>query len=154
MARAPKNVLVLPFRRMAPDACEFAVFLRRDPAVWQAVAGGVEVGESFAEAARRELLEETGIDRPLRWIALDACASVPAAAFKDNGGWGPDVYVVMERAFGVEVAPDAPIALSAEHSACEWLPYGAASARLRWDSNRTALWELDARLAREAGVSQ
>lgn len=33
---------------------------------WATVGGGVEPGESIEEAARRELLEETGITEPIR----------------------------------------------------------------------------------------
>lgn len=35
---------------------------------------------------------------------------------------------------------------SHEHSEFRWAPYGEASAALRYDDDKTALWELDARL--------
>jgi dATP pyrophosphohydrolase len=38
--------------------------------------------------------------------------------------------------------------VSDEHSDLVWLPYGEAHDRLRYDSNKTALWELSERLRR------
>jgi dATP pyrophosphohydrolase len=151
MARTPNNVLVLPFRRRADASVEFAVFLRADQAgeVWQGVAGGVEDGESLLEAARREFAEETGIEAAAaRWLLLDTRASVPAAIFQDSARWGADTYVVTEHAFAVEVGGESDVRLSHEHSECRWLDLAAASSLVRYDSNRTALWELSERLTR------
>jgi dihydroneopterin triphosphate diphosphatase len=151
MARTPQNILVLPFRRLIDGGVEYAMFLRGDdPAdpFWQGVAGGVEDGETLIEAARRELREETGLAPPQdRWIALDARASVPAGVFRDWRSWGPDTFVVHEHAFGVEVS-EGGIELSHEHSEYRWLTFDAASNLLRYDSNKTALWELNERLVR------
>jgi len=56
--------------------------------------------------------------------------------------------VIPEFCFGIEMV-DTEIRLSNEHSEFRWLPYRSALRQLRWDSNRTALWELDLRLRRE-----
>lgn len=40
----------------------------------------------------------------------------------------------------------APVVLSHEHSESRWASYAEASAALRYDDDKTALWELDARL--------
>jgi dATP pyrophosphohydrolase len=148
MARAPVNVLIFPFRRIGAGGYEYAVFRRADEAgeVWQGVAGGVEDNETTLEAARRELCEETRLMPMAGWIALDSRASVPASIFRDGAHWGPEVYVVAEHAFGVEVTGEDQIRLSDEHCEVRWAPLGAASALVRYDSNRTALWELNARL--------
>jgi dATP pyrophosphohydrolase len=147
MPRLPINVLVLPFRETMEGGLEYAVFRRADVAdVWQAVAGGVESGESPQTAALRELAEETGLtDAAL--VALDAHATVPASFFRAHRAeWGPEVYVVRELAFGARVAAGCEIVLSHEHGEVCWMAYEEAAARLRYDSNRTALWELNARL--------
>jgi dATP pyrophosphohydrolase len=146
MSRAPTNVLVFPYRRPAAGVLEFAVFRRADADCWQGLAGGAEQGESAEEAARREVEEETGCAIADGWIFLDAMATVPANIFAARRTWGPEVYVVTEWAFGVELPPSAQVRLSAEHREVRWLPYAEAIALLRWDSNRTALWELNERL--------
>jgi dATP pyrophosphohydrolase len=150
MARAPLQVLVLPFRRQADNSIEYAIFRRTDYAddCWQGVAGGAEQGESAEQAARREMMEESGIPRDAPLVSLDAVASVPAIHFKDRKLWGRDVYVVTERAFGVWVPGGLTITLSHEHSEYRWVPYEEAAKLLKWDSNRTALWELNERLSR------
>lgn len=150
--RSPVNVLVLPFRGTRKDGFSYAVFRRSDgdAASWQAVAGGVEDGETPLEAAQRELEEETGLSPNRRWVELDAHATVPARLFRDWPSWGPDVYVVRELAFGAEVAMGETIRLSDEHAEVRWLSYSDARELLRWDSNRTALWELHTRLAEGA----
>jgi len=150
MPRAPLQVLVLPFRHRADGHIEYAVFRRADHLddCWQGLAGGAERDETAEQAARREMMEEAGIAADALLIPLDATASVPADQFEAHELWGPDVYVVTERAFGVQVAGHLTITLSREHTAHCWLPYAEAARLLRWDSNRTALWELDARLRR------
>ena len=150
MARAPLQVLVLPFRRRGDGGIEYAIFRRADhaDACWQGLAGGAEQGESAEQAAQREMTEEACIPADARLIPLDATASVPAVHFAASRSWGPDVYVVTEHAFGVRVPEGHTIVLSDEHSECRWLPYEAAAALLTWDSNKTALWELDERLRR------
>lgn len=147
--RSPLNVLVLPFRGTPAGGFEYAVFRRADgdEACWQAVAGGVEVGETPRAAAERELTEETGLRSARRWIPLDAHATVPARIFRDLPSWGPEVLVVRELTFAAEVAAEEVIRLSNEHDAFEWLGYAQARDRLRWDRNRTALWELHTRLS-------
>jgi dATP pyrophosphohydrolase len=150
MARAPLQVLVLPFRYAADRSIEYAILRRRDhvDACWQGIAGGVEQGESVEEAARREMLEEAGIPRGALLLPLDTMASIPASQFHERDLWGPDLYVVTEHAFGVRVDDSLAIALSDEHTEYRWVPYEEAARLLMWDSNRTALWELNERLGR------
>jgi dihydroneopterin triphosphate diphosphatase len=150
MPRIPLQVLVLPFRQGTDGTIEYAIFRRSDHRddCWQGLAGGAEIGESAEQAAQREAMEEAGIpvDAPL--IPLDAVASVPASHFRDRYLWGPDLYVVTERAFGVRLDHRVAITLSREHTDYRWVAYAEAARLLRWDSNRTALWELNERLTR------
>jgi dATP pyrophosphohydrolase len=70
---------------------------------------------------------------------------VPVTEFRDSYLWGEEVYVIPQYCFGVLVQ-DGRITLSREHTDYRWLKYGEAYALLRYDGNRTALWELNQRL--------
>ena len=148
-------MLVLPFRQGTDGTIEYAIFRRGDYGDdrWQGLAGGAEVGESAEQAARREAMEEAGIPADALFIPLDAVASIPAAHFRDHHLWGADLYVVTERAFGVCLDHCVVITISDEHTDYRWVAYAEAARLLRWDSNRTALWELNERLTREHGVA-
>ena len=63
--------------------------------------------------------------------------------------WGHEVLVIPEHAFACEVSCNAPINLSDEHTTFEWLSYEDAMGRLNWDSNRTALWEVNERVSND-----
>jgi len=148
MARAPFQVLILCFRPASADPStghEYAVFRRADADAWQAVAGGGEDGETPLQAARRELMEETGLVADL--IALDARAEIPASVFAASAIWGPAVVTIPEHAFGAALPAGAEPTLSDEHRGFAWLRYDEARPRFTWDSNREALDELHGRLA-------
>lgn len=147
MARAPFQVLIVPFRH-SDEGLLFAVFNRRKAQYWQAVAGGGEDDETYEEAARREAWEETGLTGERRWISLDTVSSVRVTHFSDHIRWDPNLHVIPEYSFGVEVLPSEDIQLSDEHSEYRWLPMEEACALVRYDSNRTAIWELHRRLTR------
>ncbi|MGH3521378.1 MAG: NUDIX domain-containing protein, partial [Mycobacterium sp.] len=142
--RAAFQVLVLPFRRDG-DGFVYALLRRQDAGYWQGVAGGGEAGESPFEAARREASEEAGIGDGTKFVALDARATVPVVAVTGEFTWGPETLVIPEYAFGAGV-DGAELHLSDEHSEYGWFGFDDACKAVRWDSNRTALWELDHRL--------
>ena len=105
------------------------------------MAGGGEGRETPLEAAKREAREEAGIPAEARFVELETVCSVPAYLFKEGAAWGKALYVIPEYSFGVDCT-GRRVVLSDEHTLLEWLPYGEARARLTYDSNRTALWEL------------
>jgi dATP pyrophosphohydrolase len=145
MSRAAFQVLVIPFHVDTNGEPRYLLLKRSDLDVWQWIAGGGEDDEEPEQTARREALEEAGIPQDACLIQLDSMASIPATHFADRHLWGDDVYVIPEFSFGVEVQSKG-VCLSGEHSAGEWLDYETARSRLEWDSNRTALWELQSRL--------
>ena len=141
MARAKYQVLVLPYRK-----CEgkilYCIFKRSDTDEWQFVAGGEEEDDSPLVSAKREALEEAGIAPDERYTELETCCSISTEHFKKARSiWGADCLVIPEYAFAVEVSAD--ISISNEHTDFEWVDYETAVTRLKFDSNKTALWELD-----------
>jgi 8-oxo-dGTP pyrophosphatase MutT (NUDIX family) len=86
---------------------------------WHVVAGAVEAGESDAEAAARELLEETGLTG--RLIDLDRSTLYPLP----HG----DVTVVY---FSAEAPAGWEPLLNEEHDEYRWCGLDEACSLLRW----------------------
>lgn len=146
MARAKYQVLVIPFF-IKDDQAQFCIFKREDLDIWQFIAGGGEDEDtSIIESAKREAFEEAGIPAACDYRALDTCCSIPASCFQDaEAMWGRECFVVPEYAFAVKVESPS-LQLSHEHTEYEWAGYARARAMLQYDSNRTALWELNRRM--------
>ena len=145
MARAPYNVLVYPCIKVADNEFEYALLKRSDAGFWQGVSGGGEGKETALETARRETREETGIPVESPIIQLDTASSVPVTVFMEDFHWGDKIYVIPQICFGVLVKVK-DILLSQEHTEYRWLKYKDAYTLLRFDGDRTSLWELDRRL--------
>ena len=146
--RAPFQILAIPFRKISSKEMEFCVFHCSDLNQWQFVAGGGENDETPTEAAAREISEETGI-KTNNIIKLTSMAYIPANVISERHRkyWTKDTYVIPEYHFAFECVSD--ITLSNEHIRCDWLSYEDTMARLTWDSNKTALYELHCRLLEE-----
>ncbi len=142
--RAPFQILAIPYRR-EEAGLYYCVFHRADVDQWQFISGGGEDAETPEEAARREIFEESG-EAGAELLRLRSMCFIPTDIFSRRylENWPSDTYVVPEYSFGFECPGG--ILLSHEHLECAWLGYGEAKARLKWDSNRTALYELDCRL--------
>jgi dATP pyrophosphohydrolase len=145
MARTAFQVLVFPFRKNKNNQIEFSLLQRSDAGFWKGVAGGGEDDETPLVAAKRETFEETGILLSADFLQLDTIESVPVTAFKDSPLWGENVYVIPQFCFGVE-GSDWEIELSQEHSSFGWFLYEQAQQLLKYDGDKTALWELNQRL--------
>jgi dATP pyrophosphohydrolase len=138
------QILVLPFRKINGDF-EFAVFKRADASFWQGIAGGAEDDETPIKAAVRESYEEAGIPLNSEFHHLQFKANVPVSEFAASKYWPKDLYVVPEHYFAVE-CDGIDIVISHEHTEFKWTSYDEAINLLKWDSNKTALWELNERL--------
>jgi 8-oxo-dGTP pyrophosphatase MutT (NUDIX family) len=99
------------------------------PGLWQMVTGTLEPDERALACARRELLEETGIE-PNRLVVVPYVASFFSPV---------EDAVHMIPVFAAEAAGDAPVRLSREHQDFIWLPYSEARKRLTFPGHHAGL---------------
>lgn len=137
--RRPLSVLVV----VHTDDGQVLLLRRRPPFdFWQSVTGSVFYGESHADAASRELSEETG----LRDEGILSCAGVSRQfaidpRWRDRFASGVVENVEFEWRYRLPTAVE--IEMNAdEHSAYRWLPLpDAVEAVWSW-TNRDALMDL------------
>jgi len=112
---------------------------------WIGVGGKLNPDETPIECAKREIFEEGGVIVP-DVIVLKSMCHIPVNIFPNRHlyNWSKDMYVIPEYSFGFECEKD--IVLSHEHTECVWLTYEQAKNKLKWDSNKTALYELNCQL--------
>ncbi|HXW96025.1 MAG TPA: NUDIX domain-containing protein [Gemmatimonadales bacterium] len=113
----------LVLRRAAAGRC---------PGAWEVVHGSIEAGESPADAALRELSEETGL-RPARFYNLSRTESFYRHLVDEIG------FIPVFAAFVDQPEPT----LSNEHDRWEWLSIPAARGRLAWPRERRGLEDIE-----------
>jgi len=101
----------------------------RCPGSWETVHGHIEAGETPAQAAIRELSEETGLS-PLRMYNLSR-VEVFYQHRRDE--------VALIPVFAAFVPAEGEVRLSREHVQREWLGIAEAAARLAWPREKRAL---------------
>ena len=144
--RQPHQILAFPFKKTTSKEFQYAIFCRKgNKERWQGIAGGVEEGETYLEACKREASEEANIKDSAIFYGLDSISTMPVVNVAKSFLWGDDVFVIYEHCFGIDVT-NQEIILSHEHTRYEWLSYEEAIKRLTWDSNKNALWELNYKL--------
>jgi len=152
MSRLPYIVLAACYRKGNDGVIEYALFKRAvfragDEAYWQIISGGGEGEEKPDEAVRREAFEEAGIPQDSRFFKLDMVSHVPVTVFRDHHLWPANLYVVPGYHYAVN-AEKIAIRLSEEHTEYRWASFEKAKKLLKWQSDVTALWELEQRLQR------
>ena len=115
---------------------------------WQSVTGSRDEDESLADTARRELLEETGIEAdryggPVDWHMTQQFEIFPQWRHR----YPPGTTINSEHVFSLDVGDPVPVQLEPrEHLAHVWLPWQAAADRCFSWSNRDAILELPKRV--------
>lgn len=117
----------LVWRAGATGGLEVVVVHRPRYDDWSWPKGKLEPGEDFADAARREVLEETGL----------RCASgpeLPAVRYRDQRGRPKTV-----RYWAMTVVAEEPFEPGHEVDRRDWLAPAAARERLSYDHDRRVL---------------
>ena len=135
-------MLVIPFT--ITQELKVAVFQRSDDNNWQFIAGGGENNEEPFEAAKRESFEEAGITPENTFFKLDTVSSIPKDIFRDHKN-EKGFWVIPEYCFAVKIESQL-MNISSEHKAVKWVNYDEALFHLKYDNNKTALWELRKRI--------
>jgi dATP pyrophosphohydrolase len=123
------------------------------PGFWQSVTGSLDrEDEPWVETAVREVAEETGIDAT-RYRLEDWGIERQYEIFvRWRSRYAPGITHNTERAFGLTLPAPVPVRLAPrEHTRYEWLPWREAAEKTFSWTNRDAILELPARLARPAG---
>lgn len=110
------------------------------PGFWQSVTGSREGDERLIDTARREVLEETGIEAACG-ILTDWRISNTYEIFKEwRHRYAPGVTHNVEHVFGLEIPERVvPVLSPAEHRDSLWLPAHLAAGKCFSWSNRDAI---------------
>lgn len=146
--RMPKQVLIITYR-VRNQEIEYLVFKRKDLKCWQWISGGMEdFDKDLLDTAKRELYEEIGIKDNVTIENLEITTKIPVVNVVGDFMWGKDVFYSKEYGFSVDIS-NQKIHLSNEHEECRWVDYSTANELLKYDSNKSTLWELNEKLKRK-----
>jgi dATP pyrophosphohydrolase len=136
--RRPESVLIVIYTAGG----EFLLLERcKPPGFWQSVTGSLEWGEAADHAARREVVEETGITqgvlKNLQWTQVYEILPSFGRVY------APGITRNLEHAFALKLPAAVPVSLSAtEHVRHRWLNATDAIAQVSSDTNRAVIEQL------------
>jgi dihydroneopterin triphosphate diphosphatase len=136
--RRPESVLIV----IHTDGGEYLLLeRRRPPGFWQSVTGSLEWGEDADSAARREVVEETGITQGvlvnLQWTQVYEI--LPAF----GKVYAPGTTLNLEHAFSLRLAERVSVTMSAtEHVQYRWVSDREALDTVSSSTNRAIIQDL------------
>ncbi len=145
--KIPVSTLVVVF---TPDLRVLLIERADVPGYWQSVTGSQEPGETLADTARRELLEETSIDAAAHgglddWNLANVYTIYPRWRHR----YAPGTTHNTEHVFALALPEPVAVRLDPrEHRSFLWLPWEEAAAKCFSWSNRDAIRLLPQRSAR------
>ncbi|MBI1729254.1 NUDIX domain-containing protein [Candidatus Acetothermia bacterium] len=126
--------------RLSPQGPQYLALQRRKEidrlgGTWQAVHGGIEAGETAAQAAARELWEESGLQLESLW-ALDIVETF--YVYQEDA-------IVLAPSFGAQARGE--VRLSSEHDSYKWLTLDEITDILVWPGQKEAILTLHNEIA-------
>ncbi len=138
MYKRPESVLVVVYTLTG----EVLLLQRREPAdFWQSVTGSLHRDETPAQAAQRELAEETGLAE----VMIEDCRQLNRYPILPNWRprYDPAVNENLEHVFRAALPAVCPIIIAPqEHTAYCWAPRDEALRRVSSATNHAAIQAL------------
>lgn len=111
---------------------------------WQPITGSIEDGETAFDAARREVLEETGAPGEPEAMGFTQSFMIESQHLASRYGLP---IIASEIGFRTALDSQLPIRMDAEeHDEYGWFTFADAYERIRWSDDREALERLEVRL--------
>jgi len=129
--------LVVLVRKNTKRELEFLILQHSREKTWELVKGGLEEGESFEDAARREVKEETGLNIN-KLIKLESELSFDyKIEFHETLGH----KAVFKSFIGIVPSESEINSIDPVFSKYEWMDFKSAIEKLEWDNIKTILRE-------------